>query len=48
MAAFDGKDKVSREHILSAAKLVLPHRLRRLPFDTTDGLPTDWEAILDA
>lgn len=48
MAAFAGQKSVTRENILAAAKLVLPHRLRRLPFDTTDGLPTDWEAILDA
>ncbi len=48
MAAFEGKQCVTREHILAAARLVLPHRLRRMPFDTTDGLPTDWEAILDA
>ena len=48
MAAFAGQESVTRENILAAAKLVLPHRLRRLPFDTTDGLPADWEAILDA
>ena len=48
MAAFNGERSVTREHILAAAKLVLPHRMRRLPFDTTDGLPEDWEAILDA
>lgn len=48
MAAYEGKDRVSREQILAAARLVLPHRLRRLPFDTSDGLPADWEAILDA
>lgn len=48
MAAFEEKECVTREHIVAAAKLVLPHRLRRLPFDTTNGLPADWEAILDA
>ena len=48
MAAFDGEQKVTRKHILDAAKMVLPHRMRRMPFDTTDGLPTDWEVILDA
>lgn len=48
MAAFAKQEKVTRNNILAAAKLVLPHRLRRMPFDTTDGLPADWEAILDA
>lgn len=48
LAAYEEKDSVGREHVIEAAKLVLPHRLRRMPFDTTDGLPTDWEAILSA
>ncbi len=48
LAAFEGEIKVGREHIIKAAKMVLPHRMRRMPFDTTDGLPSDWEAILDA
>lgn len=47
MAAFAGEKKVGRHHIIAAAKLVLPHRMRRMPFDTTDGLPTDWEVIFD-
>ena len=48
MAAFWGDSAVERRHILAAAKMVLPHRMRRLPFDTTDGLPANWEEILDA
>lgn len=48
LAAYEEKESVTREHIINAAKLVLPHRLRRMPFDVTDGLPTDWEAILRA
>lgn len=48
LAAFADEEKVTREHILTAAKMVLPHRMRRMPFDTTDGLPADWEVILDA
>lgn len=48
MAAFAGEKKVNRRHIMEAAKMVLPHRMRRMPFDTADGLPTDWEAILNA
>ena len=48
MAAFAGEAGVTRAHILAAAKMVLPHRMRRLPFETTDGLPSDLEAIIDA
>lgn len=48
LAAYEGEHCVSREHILAAAKMVLPHRLRRLPFDVTEGLPSDWEEILNA
>ena len=48
MAAFAGEAGVTRAHILAAAKMVLPHRMRLLPFDTTDGLPSDLEAIIDA
>lgn len=48
LAAYEGEHCVKREHILAAAKMVLPHRLRRLPFDVTDGLPSDWEEILNA
>jgi len=48
LAAFEGETSTQRRHILAAAKMVLPHRMRRLPFDTTDGLPANWEEILDA
>lgn len=48
LAAFYGEEKISRKHILEAAKMVLPHRMRRMPFDTSNGLPTDWEEILNA
>ena len=33
IAAYENVDEVQREHILEAAELVLPHRMRRLPFD---------------
>lgn len=33
IAAYEGVKEVKREHILEAAELVLPHRMRRLPFD---------------
>lgn len=48
LAAFYGDEKISRKHILEAAKMVLPHRMRRMPFDTSNGLPADWEEILNA
>ncbi len=46
LAAFSGADAACREHILQAAPMVLTHRMRRLPFDTADGLPKDWESVL--
>lgn len=35
LAAYHGKAQVEREEILEAAKLVLPHRMRRRPFEDT-------------
>lgn len=32
-AAFDGKDSVDKEHMIRAARLTLPHRMRRRPFE---------------
>ena len=46
LAAFEGAEAASREHIVRVAPMVLTHRMRRLPFDTTDGLPKDWESVL--
>ena len=48
LAAFWGDGAVARNHIVKAARMVLPHRMRKLPFDNTDGLPSDLEALLDA
>lgn len=33
LAAFEEEKEVDRKHILEAAELVLPHRMRRLPFE---------------
>lgn len=48
LAAFEGSKKAERKHIINVAPMVLAHRMRRMPFDTTDGLPTDWESVLNA
>ena len=47
LAAFEGAEEVRREHLIRVAPMVLAHRMRRMPFDTTDGLPTDWESVLN-
>lgn len=45
LAAFEGTTEVTRAHLIEVAPMVLTHRMRRLPFDTTDGLPENWESI---
>lgn len=45
LAAFEGSEEATRAHLIRVAPMVLAHRMRRQPFDTTDGLPTDWERI---
>lgn len=47
LAAFENANEVQREHLIRMAPMVLTHRMRRMPFDTTDGLPTDWESVLN-
>lgn len=47
LAAFEGADTVDRDHLIRVAPMVLLHRLRKLPFDTSTGLPDDWETILN-
>ncbi len=47
LAAFEGSGEAKREHLIRVAPMVLTHRLRRMPFDTAGGLPTDWERVLD-
>ena len=39
--------KAGRRHLIQVAPMVLAHRMRRMPFDTTDGLPEDWESVLN-
>lgn len=47
LAAFEGEREARRDHLIRVAPMVLSHRMRRLPFDTADGLPQDWERVLD-
>ncbi len=47
LAAFEGEAEVRRDHLIRCASMVLTHRMRRQPFDTTDGLPRDWESVLN-
>jgi magnesium chelatase subunit I len=46
LAAFEGAETATREHLVRVAPMVLTHRMRRLPFDTATGLPEDWESVL--
>lgn len=45
LAAYEGADKATRDHLIRVAPMVLSHRMRRMPFDTAGGLPEDWERI---
>ncbi|MCI8539305.1 MAG: AAA domain-containing protein [Oscillospiraceae bacterium] len=47
LAAFEGEPAARRDHLIQVAPMVLSHRMRRQPFDTTDGLPENWERVLD-
>lgn len=47
LAAFEGAAEATRGHLIRVAPMVLTHRMRRLPFDTADGLPKNWESILN-
>jgi Mg-chelatase subunit ChlI len=40
MAAFDGREDVSREDVTEAAKFALPHRMRRRPFEEREFDPS--------
>ena len=46
LASLEGAAEVTREHLIEVAPMVLTHRMRRRPFDTTTGLPENWEIIL--
>ncbi len=45
LAAFENATVATRDHLIRIAPMVLAHRMRRQPFDTTDGLPQNWERI---
>jgi magnesium chelatase subunit D len=45
-AAWCGRDEVTDEDVRVAARLALPHRRRRNPFDDTDGAAGDLEQVL--
>jgi len=47
ITAFYGDMKVEKKHIFKAATLVLPHRLRRMPFETVEKNLLNLEALLD-
>lgn len=47
MAALKGSDFVTKEHIRMVAPMVLVHRMRKQPFDVSDGLPENWEEVLN-
>lgn len=44
LAAFDGVTDISRGHLRTAARLVMPHRMRRRPFEEQT---LDWEKVED-
>lgn len=46
LAAFEDAPQPMREHLIRVAPMVLTHRMRRMPFDVTGGLPEDWERVL--
>ena len=35
-AAFDGRDAIARDDVVSAARLALPHRMKRAPFEESE------------
>jgi magnesium chelatase subunit D len=46
LAAFNGRTEVTMEDITRAAKLALPHRLRRLPFEEIESKEQELEIAL--
>ncbi len=46
LAAFEGRTEVTMEDITKAAKLALPHRLRRLPFEEIESKEKELEQAL--
>lgn len=45
MAAWEGNAVVTEEQLLRAARLVMPHRMRRKPFEETT---IDWQNVMDS
>lgn len=48
LCAYEGSKVVSSDHVKRSAALVLPHRLRKLPFEKEGQKSMDLEAILNA
>ncbi|WP_433939709.1 ATP-binding protein [Paenibacillus lautus] len=46
LAAWHGKETVNLDHMQEAAHLVLPHRMRRQPFEDTGGIEQRLQTIL--
>ncbi|MFB0561538.1 MAG: magnesium chelatase subunit D family protein [Candidatus Lokiarchaeia archaeon] len=46
LAAFDGRTEVTMEDVTKAAKLALPHRFRRLPFEEIESKEQELEIAL--
>ncbi|MBX4148638.1 ATP-binding protein [Paenibacillus lautus] len=46
LAAWRGQDSISHEHMQEAAYLVLPHRMRRQPFEESGGIEQRLHALL--
>ncbi|GAU76152.1 ATP-binding protein [Fusibacter sp. 3D3] len=48
IAAYEGATRIEKAHIIKAATLVLPHRLRKLPFESDENQMMNLEALLNA
>lgn len=46
LAAFNGREEVLREDVYQSATFALPHRLRRLPFDSQHFTSKDIESLI--
>ncbi|WP_459129230.1 ATP-binding protein [Guggenheimella bovis] len=47
LAAYMGTSEVTLDHLIQCAKLVLPHRMRRLPFEESNIEDFDWKGLFD-
>ncbi|MCD8501649.1 MAG: hypothetical protein LRY71_08220 [Bacillaceae bacterium] len=47
IAAYEGRTNVRKEDVITAVKLVLPHRLRRTPFEDYKQDWSDIEKLID-